>query len=138
MKPTLQLAAGRYFAAGLAARTVLVVEDEQLVREIIVTELQDAGYVVLEAETAEQGLDILNDKPVHVLFTDIRLPGALDGWDVAEHCRASHPSLPVIYASGYSHKEARPVPGSVYIAKPYRPSQLVKVIHDLVGSTSEA
>ncbi len=77
MKPTLQRATGRHSEPGLIARTVLVVEDEGLVRETIVAELQDAGFLVLEAETAEQGLVFLDDRPVHVLFTDIRLPGAI-------------------------------------------------------------
>jgi len=137
MKPTLQLAAGRYFAAGLAARTVLVVEDEQLVREIIVTELQDAGYVVLEAETAEQGLDILNDKPVHVLFTDIRLPGEMDGWLLAERARSLHPRLPVIYATGFSSEAPRLVPNSVFLHKPYLPSAVLAAIEKLVGDAPQ-
>ena len=117
---------------------ILVVEDEKLVRQMAVFVLRRAGYEVIEAATGEEALSRCQEHTADLLFTDIRLPGALDGWDVAEHCRASHPSLPVIYASGYSHKEARQVPGSVYIPKPYRPSQLVKTIRQLTGSTSEA
>ena len=117
---------------------ILVVEDEKLVRQMAVFVLRRAGYEVIEAATGEEALSRCKEHTVDLLFTDIRLPGTLDGWDVAEHCRASHPLISVIYASGYSHKEARPVPGSVYIAKPYRPSQLVKTIRELIGLTSPA
>ena len=81
-------AAARDADAG-PARTVLVVEDEPLVRETIVCELEDAGFGVLEAETAETGLTILKQRPVSLLFTDIRLPGSMDGWGLAEAARAS-------------------------------------------------
>ena len=115
---------------------ILVVEDEERVRQMAISALRAAGYEVIEAATGEEALSRCKEHTVDLLFTDIRLPGTLDGWDVAEHCRASHPSIPVVYASGYSHKEARHVPGSVYIPKPYRPSLLVKTIRDLIGSTS--
>ena len=89
------------------ARTVLVVEDEPLVRETIVCELEDAGFGVFEAETAETGLAILKQQPVSLLFTDIRLPGSMDGWELAEAARALHPALPVIYATGFTAEDPR-------------------------------
>lgn len=48
-----------------------------------------------------------------VLFTDIMLPGARTGWDIAERCRESKPDLPVIYATGHSQVDHRPMPGSI-------------------------
>jgi CheY-like chemotaxis protein len=125
------------FAPGLVARTVLVVEDEELVRETITDELQDQGYVVIEAVTAEEGLEILGKGPVGVLFTDIRLPGAMDGWDLAEAARALNPNLAVIYATGYSPEAPRFVRNSIFLRKPYLPSTVISAIEKLVGPRPE-
>ena len=81
---------------------VLVVEDEWLVRELIVGELLDEGFDVVEAESGEAALARYHEHNPDVLFTDIRLPGQIDGWDVAERCRASNSELPVVYATGRS------------------------------------
>jgi CheY-like chemotaxis protein len=107
------------------------VEDEALVRETIAGELEDAGFVVLEAETAEEGFAILQQRPVGVLFTDIRLPGPMDGWDLAEKARSLHPDLPVIYATGYSADEPRFVSNSLFLRKPYLPSAVVAAVEKL-------
>jgi CheY-like chemotaxis protein len=125
------------FAPGLIARTVLVVEDDELVRETIVGELQDQGYVVIEAVTAEEGLEVLEKRPVGVLFTDIRLPGTIDGWDLAEAARALNPNLAVIYATGYSPEAPRFVPRSIFLRKPYLPSMVIAAIEKLVGPPPE-
>jgi CheY-like chemotaxis protein len=135
MPSALHLAQNRQPAPSLLARTVLVVEDEELVRETISAELQDAGFVVLEAETAEQGLEMLEEKPVGVLFTDIRLPGRVDGWELAEKARSLYPNLPVIYATGFSAEQPRLVPKSIFLCKPYLPSAVVGAIEKLIGPT---
>ena len=107
---------------------VLLVEDEALVRMMAAETLEDAGFEVIEAATGEQALEACKMHRADVLFTDIRLPGELSGWDVAEHCRAQHPDLPVIYATGYSEAAPRRVPGSAFFRKPYRPAEIVKTI----------
>jgi len=56
---------------------------------------------------------------VDVLFTDIRLPGDLDGWRLAATAREAKPELPVIYASGYVVEKGAAVPGSIFLKKPY-------------------
>ena len=112
---------------------VLVVEDDPHVRTFAVDVLEDEGFEVIEAASAEEGLERCCDTVVDVLFTDIRLPGALTGWDVAESCRQSHPEIPVIYATGFSDVMPRPVPGSVLFQKPYRGEQLLSTIRDLVS-----
>ena len=104
--------------------TVLVVEDDPLVRELIVMEIDEAGYGVLEADTAEEGLRLLESKAPSLLFTDIRLPGRLNGWQLAEEARQLIPNLPVMYATGYTDEAPRLVPGAVFIRKPYRPSEI--------------
>lgn len=119
---------------GLLATTILVVEDEDLVREVIVGELEEAGYVVIEAATAEAALSVLQSRPVGVLFTDIRLPGALDGWRLAEEARALYPDLPVIYATGFSAEAPRIVRRGVFLRKPYLPSKVIEVLETLLGA----
>ena len=118
----------------LSPVTVLVVEDEPLLCELMVDELKTLGFVVLRATTGEEALRLIDgDEPVDVLFTDIRLPGALDGWDVAEKFRDRNPSGPVIYTTGYSGTPARRVSQSAFMPKPYRPAAIVKEIRRLSG-----
>jgi CheY-like chemotaxis protein len=118
----------------LSPVTVLVVEDEPLLCELMVDELKTLGFVVLRATTGEEALRLIDgDEPVDVLFTDIRLPGRLDGWDVAEQFRMKNPSGPVIYTTGYSGTPVRRVPQSALMPKPYRPAAIVKEIRRLSG-----
>jgi len=112
---------------------VLVVEDEYLVREVAVGALQDAGFHVLGAADGEEALAHCKDDVPDLLFTDIRLPGEVDGWQIAQTCRERHPTLPVVYATTFSMDERRAVPGSVMFRKPYTPDQLVGVVRALAG-----
>jgi CheY-like chemotaxis protein len=109
---------------------ILVVEDDPLVRIVVVEALLDAGYAVLEAENGAEALEQLKHAP-DVLFTDIRLPGTLTGWDIAERCRENHRQIPVIYVTGYSPVLRRPVPGSLFFQKPYTPEQILTAIRNL-------
>ncbi len=112
---------------------VLVVEDESLVREMIAEELRDAGFGVLEAADGESASSILAaERQIDVLFTDIRLPGNFDGWDIARLARSRRAELPVIYASGYTVDRSAQVPGSIFLNKPYVPSQIVATIRKLL------
>ena len=114
--------------------TVLVVEDEPLLCDLMVDELKTLGFVVLRAASGEEALNLIEgDEPVDVLFTDIRLAGRLDGWDVAERFRARNPSGPVIYTTGYSGTPVRRVTQSAFLPKPYRPAAIVKEIRRLAG-----
>lgn len=106
--------------------TVLVVEDEMLVREVIAAELLDAGFDVIEAETAGAGLALLQTRPaIDLLFTDIRLPGGQDGLGLAREARQLRPELPVIYATGYTPDALTMVPGGRLLRKPYRAQQVL-------------
>jgi CheY-like chemotaxis protein len=123
-----------------SSRNVLVVEDEAMLRELIVGELADAGFNVLEAESGEAALTLLDgDRPIEVLFTDIRLAGLLDGWQLARQARALIPGLHVIYASGYTVDRTGQVPDSTYVKKPYLPSAIIDEIRRrLSGAAAEA
>ena len=112
---------------------VLIVEDDDLQREVLATAIQDAGYSVVEAATGEAALEILrsNQGGIDWLYTDIRLPGVLDGWRVADEFRFGHPVRPVIYASGYQTDGKRCVSRSRFLSKPFRPSELVAAVKEL-------
>ena len=112
---------------------VLVVEDEWMIREVLVEELCDHGFEVIEAATGEEALSRCHDFHPDVLLTDIRLPGKVTGWDIAECCRKADPHLPVIYVTGFSHVDPRMVPGSVFLQKPYRAAEIVRTIHELTA-----
>jgi len=97
-------------------RVVLLVEDEWVVRDVLASELRDAGWQVIEASTAEGALALLETRQrIDLLLTDIQLAGHLSGWDVAELYRGAHADLPVIYACENSADRSRSVQGSVYL-----------------------
>jgi CheY-like chemotaxis protein len=108
--------------------TVLVVEDEPLVRVLIVDYLKQNGCEVMEAATGEEAVALIDSKDtfLDVLFTDIRLRGSLNGWDVAEIFRDCFPNVRVLYASGYSITPRRDVSGSKFFNKPYRVDDILE------------
>jgi CheY-like chemotaxis protein len=117
--------------------TVLVVDDEPLILEMILEELTEQGFLVLEADTGEAALSIIKSgRMVDVLFTDIRLPGDLDGWRLAATAREARPELPVIYASGYVVEKGAAVPGSIFLKKPYLPSAIAETIRTMSSALS--
>lgn len=116
-----------------AIRTILVVEDETLVRMAIAETLRDAGYRVLEAASAEEAMALLvSFGNIAVLFTDIQMPGALNGAALARLARRHHPGVRVIATSG-----AAAPPGLdadvIFMAKPYPPEDVVRRVNDLLG-----
>jgi CheY-like chemotaxis protein len=120
--------------AANASGLVLVVEDEWLVRDVIVTALKDAGWNVLEASTGESAIGLIEDNPhIDVLFTDIQLAGQLSGWDVAEAFRAAKPEMPVIYTSGNTIDRSRAVDNSQFFSKPYRAAEILKACRRWLG-----
>ncbi len=115
---------------------VLLVEDDAIIRENALDELADAGFSVVEAETGDQALGIIEAAgQLDALFTDIRMPGRLDGWQVAEVFRAKHPNGIVLYASGYSVKHT-PVSNSLFFRKPYRTQQVIWGLRALAGAAA--
>jgi CheY-like chemotaxis protein len=111
---------------------VLIVEDEELVRAIAQDEFTDAGFVVVTAANGEQALEQLQADPgFDLLFTDIRMPGGIDGWSVAERARRIKPDIAVIYATGYSEDQASMVASSIFLKKPYRMPAVIAAAQSL-------
>ncbi|MCP3395534.1 response regulator [Bradyrhizobium sp. CCGB12] len=79
----------------------------------------------------EQALDWCKRHVADVLVTDVRLPGNVDGWQIAERCRESDPALPVIYATGYSPVAPPPGPGNRILNKPYHPDEVIRMVREL-------
>jgi CheY-like chemotaxis protein len=104
-----------------------------MLRFTVASELRDAGYTVMTVARGEEALAILRGPTlVDALLTDIRLPGRLDGWDIAEQARAVRPDLPVIYATAYSYATPRQVPGSIMLDKPYKPQVLLDALANVL------
>ncbi|KAB1076154.1 response regulator [Methylobacterium planeticum] len=116
------------------AETVLVVEDEAAVCELIVEALLDEGYRVLSAADAVEAEAILARESVDLLFTDIDLARNTNGIALARRARSQRPDLPVVYTSGGrgSLSQADAVAESIFVPKPYRPSQLVALTNGIL------
>jgi CheY-like chemotaxis protein len=113
---------------------VLVVEDESLLRDVIAMYLRDEGCRVIEANSGETAVDLLRcGEAIDVVFTDIRLQGDLNGWDVGEAARAARHGIPVIYTSGYSILPPRQVEGSLFFSKPYDPAAILDACRGFGG-----
>ena len=117
------------------APIVVVVEDEGLVRAVIVDYLKANGCDVFESASGEEAISLIDghDQKIDVLFTDIRLGGRLNGWDVAEIFRHHFPNIRVLYASGYSIQPARDVPESDFFDKPYRPEDILEACNGSIS-----
>jgi len=109
--------------------TVLVVEDETFVRMIAADALAESGFQVLEAPDAVEALDLLEKHQVAVVFTDINMPGAIDGLELADIVAKRFPRVKVIITSGKQWLEPDELPDdSLFLPKPYRPKQLAKLV----------
>ncbi|WP_050990898.1 response regulator transcription factor [Bradyrhizobium genomosp. I (2014)] len=111
--------------------SILLVEDDPLIREFVVEALREEGYHVIHVSTGEEALAWCNRRVADVLVTDIRLPGEVDGWQVAERYREQDPELPVIYATGFSPVTPRPVSGGRIVQKPFHPEEIARTIREL-------
>ena len=104
--------------------TILVVEDDAIVRMLIVDVLEELEYKVLEADGSEQALEVLQDQTqqINLMMTDVGLPG-MDGRELATEARKLRPALKVLFASGYA--ESIDVPKDMHmIGKPFSIDQL--------------
>jgi CheY-like chemotaxis protein len=120
----------------LSTATVLVVEDEIFVREPIAEYLRDCGYQVLEAADAREAMRLIDSVgSVDVVFSDVRMPGDMDGVGLAQWLRTHHPKVSVLLTSGYF--AARNVAGAAMedvklIEKPYSQAQVLRRIRALL------
>ncbi len=111
--------------------TILLVEDETLLRMAVADQMRRAGFDVIEARNAQEALDVVySNAPIAVIVADIRLPGALDGTAIIRIARIARPELKVIIASANPPVEAG-LAHATY-AKPYDVEALVKEIREMI------
>ncbi len=112
---------------------VLIVEDEPLVRMMAADFVQDAGFDVMEAENADEAMDCLRDNPdIAVVFTDIDMPGIMNGLELAHVVNRKNPRIGVIVASG--HQQAAPCdlpPNAAFFQKPYDMREITSAIETM-------
>src|SRR5918995_5251512 len=114
---------------------VLVVEDEPLVRMTAADELEEAGFQVLEAANADVALRVLEARSneVQVLFTDVHMPGSMDGMALAEQVHQRWPHIRLLISSGYARPHPDEIPDNGhFVPKPYRGDTLVQHIAEMM------
>jgi len=111
---------------------VLIVEDEPLLRLYASDTFEDIGYEVIEAANADEALVILESRAdIRVLFTDIQMPGSIDGLKLARAVRDRWPPITVIVTSGLTDPRAIAMPeGGAFVRKPYGPAQIETALRD--------
>jgi CheY-like chemotaxis protein len=113
--------------------TVLVVEDEVLVRLCTADTLRSAGYTVLEAAGADEAMaHLAGVAGIAVMFSDIQMPGTMDGVELAHFVRATYPALEIILTSGAVARPVGTEDAIAFVAKPYAPEDVAKRIGDLL------
>lgn len=122
-----------------AANTVLVVEDDPLVRSYAVMTLESLGYKVIAAVDGNDALQKLrSDIHVDVLFTDIVMPGGINGWELADRAQQARPGLTVLLTTGYSVEALTKYgllrPGCVLFTKPYRRADLASRMREILNT----
>nr|WP_246307493.1 ATP-binding protein [Azospirillum melinis] len=112
-----------------AGRRLLLVEDDPIVGSMVAAALDEMGYAVLRAGNAEEALGLLNDRAlrIDILFSDVVMPGAMNGIDLAHTARRLRPGLPVVLTTGYSEDIAR-IDGVRVLPKPYRVGELAELL----------
>jgi DNA-binding NtrC family response regulator len=111
---------------GIEMIKVLVVEDEALIRLTVIDFLEDAGFEVVEAASADEAQDLLGDHFIHLLFTDVQMPGTLSGVDLAHDVARRFPDAGIIVASGrLTSGDLDLPPAAEFFSKPYDLNRIV-------------
>jgi CheY-like chemotaxis protein len=114
---------------------VLVVEDETFIRMDVVDVLRAAGFEVLEAPGADEAIQMLErNSDVRLIFTDIDMPGSMNGLKLAAAVRNRWPPVRIIATSGHVKIRAGDLPaGALFFPKPYQPLQIIDAIRELTS-----
>jgi signal transduction histidine kinase len=119
--------------------TILVVEDDQMVRPLVVRQIQSLGYVALTAANAEEALVVIDGgQEIDLLFTDLTMPGGMNGRLLAGEALLRRPSLKILFTSGHSDDEvshAGRLDDGLLLAKPYRKSELARMLRSALAAS---
>ncbi|MEH2528964.1 MULTISPECIES: PAS domain S-box protein [unclassified Bradyrhizobium] len=121
------------------SETILVVEDDSLVRRYVMTQIESLGYTTIEAANASDALRIIDDvATIDLLFTDVIMPGTMNGRQLVDEALKRRPGLKTLFTSGYTENaivhHGRLDSGVLLLAKPYRKSELARMIRLALGS----
>ncbi|MFN5722173.1 MAG: response regulator, partial [Bradyrhizobium sp.] len=120
------------------SEVILVVEDDQLVRNYVVTQLGSLGYKTIAVPDSRAALALVDKgEKFDLLFTDVIMPGGMNGRQLADEVRKRRPGLKVLYTSGYTENaivhHGRLDEGVLLLAKPYRKAQLASMLQQALG-----
>ena len=115
---------------------VLIVEDEFLLRIDAADTIAAAGFEVVEAENADQAIEILEARrDITVVFTDIQMPGSMDGLKLARAVRGRWPPIKIVATSGYVGIAETDLPeGGKFLPKPYSPTEVAGVLREVTAA----
>lgn len=115
---------------------ILVVEDETFTRMDVVEILRAAGFDMVEAANADEAIQMLERNPgIHLVFTDIDMPGSMNGLKLAAAVRDRWPPVRIIATSGHFKIQLGDLPaGARFISKPYQPAQIISAIRELTSA----
>ncbi len=115
---------------------VLIVEDDPLLRMLAVEVVEEAGFVALEAGNADEAVALLESRlDISILFTDIEMPGTMDGLNLAHAVRDRWPPIKILVVSGKVRLQRSELPSnSCFVGKPYQTAAMVAELRSLVGS----
>ena len=119
-------------------KTVVIIEDEFLVRELAVCELEDCGYTVVEFESADAALPYLRQHggEAALIVTDVQMPGKLNGLQLVEILTNLWPGVPVLVTSGGPLVDPRKLPQrAAFMSKPWRPDEIAARVNRIVELT---
>jgi CheY-like chemotaxis protein len=114
---------------------VLVVEDEPFLLMLAIDIVEEAGYETLGARNAEEAIRLLEtDTAIRIVFTDIDMPGAMDGLKLAAAVRGRWPPISIIVTSGHMHVDAADLPERTrFFSKPYKSNEIADALHAMAA-----
>ena len=122
---------------GRSQATILVVEDEPILRMVLVSALDDAGFQVAEAAQSDEAESLLADTPrVDLMITEVQMGGDRDGWALASLVRSRYPETKIVVTSGRPSSDIDSV-ADAFFAKPYDLDDVVQRISHMVDSRAE-
>jgi signal transduction histidine kinase/CheY-like chemotaxis protein/HAMP domain-containing protein len=126
------------------SETILIVEDEPVLRSMARDILEECGYRILEASSGREALDVWNQraKEIDLLLTDMVMPDGISGTDLAEKLQASQPRLKIVFTSGYTANEVNQEmlnrTGASFLSKPYTQAELAKTVRDCLDKNNSS
>ncbi|KQP24180.1 response regulator [Methylobacterium sp. Leaf100] len=116
---------------------VLIVEDNYLLLDMLSRVFDQGGLSVVAVSSGEAALTSIRETgpTIDWLFTDINLPGLVDGWSVADAFRTLHPRRPVVYASSGTYPRNRAVSDSLFVAKPFRMQPIAELARGIAAAS---